>query len=98
MELFIHRGFESDNGAKYKFSDLISDGEGGQLMAEVSMAEPLDSKEVVTTQELAACNMLETGARRKEDLGLSMAEIARHLGAVTSSITRAIEKMVEGTG
>ena len=64
MELFIHGGFESVNVAGYKFSDLISDGEGDQLMAEVSMAEPLDSKEVVTTQELAPSNVLEIGARR----------------------------------
>lgn len=67
MELFIHRGFESVNIAGYKFSDLISDGEGNQLMAEVSMAKPLDSKEVVTTQELAHSSMLEIGARRKEE-------------------------------
>ena len=67
MELFIHRGFESVNVAGYKFSDLISDGEGDQLMAEVSMAKPLDSKEVVTTQELAPSSMLEIGARRKEE-------------------------------
>ena len=64
MELYIHRGFESVNVAEYKFSDLMSDGEGDQLMAEVRMAEPLDSKEVVTTQELAPSNMLEIGARR----------------------------------
>lgn len=61
MELYIHRGFESVNVAGYKFSDLISIGEGDQLMAEVSMAAPLDSKEVVTTLELAPCNMLEIG-------------------------------------
>jgi putative transposase len=36
--------------------------------------------------------------RSREELGLSAAEIARHLGVATSSITRAIEKMVEGTG
>ena len=36
--------------------------------------------------------------RSTEELGLSAAEIARHLGVATSSITRAIEKMVEGTG
>jgi transposase len=36
--------------------------------------------------------------RSREALGLSTAEIARHLGVTTSSITRAIEKMVEGTG
>ena len=35
--------------------------------------------------------------RSREELGLSAAEIARHLGVATSSITRAIEKMVEGT-
>jgi DNA-binding MarR family transcriptional regulator len=29
---------------------------------------------------------------------MGTAEIARHLGVATSSITRAIEKMVEGTG
>ena len=33
-----------------------------------------------------------------EELGLSAAEIARHLVVATSSITRAIEKIVEGTG
>jgi len=36
--------------------------------------------------------------RSREELGLSAAEIARHLGVATSSITRAIEKMVKGTG
>ena len=36
--------------------------------------------------------------RSREELGLSAAEIARHLGVATSSITRAIEKMLEGTG
>lgn len=65
MELFIHRGFESVNVAGYKFSDLISDGEGDQLMVEVSMAEPLDPKEVVTVQELAVSNMLEIEALRE---------------------------------
>lgn len=34
--------------------------------------------------------------RRREELALSAAEIARYLGVATSSITRAIEKMVEG--
>jgi hypothetical protein len=36
--------------------------------------------------------------RSREELGLSAAEIARHLGVATWSVTRAIEKMVEGTG
>jgi len=36
--------------------------------------------------------------RSREELGLSAAEIARHLGVATSSITRAIEKTEEGTG
>ncbi|MFB0505502.1 MAG: transposase [Thermodesulfobacteriota bacterium] len=36
--------------------------------------------------------------RSREELGLSAAEIARHLGVATSSITRAINKMVEGAG
>jgi len=67
MELYIHRGFESVNVAGYKFFDLMSDGEGDQLMAEVRMAEPLDSKEVVTTQALAPSNMLEIGVRRREE-------------------------------
>ena len=46
MELFIHRGFESVNVAGYKFSDLISDGEGDQLMAEVSMAKHSTQKKL----------------------------------------------------
>jgi len=36
--------------------------------------------------------------RRREEFGLSAAEIARHLGVATSSITTVIQKMVEGTG
>ena len=38
------------------------------------------------------------GYRSREELGLSAAESARHLGVAPSSITRAIERMVEGTG
>ena len=36
--------------------------------------------------------------RSREELGLSAAEIARHLGVATSSITRAIEKTEGVTG
>ena len=53
-----------------------------------------------------SCNELESGSRRSmvsraraeiarrgmEELGLSAAEIARHLGVATSSITRAVAK------
>ncbi len=57
-------------------------------------------------------NELRGGSRRKivsemratiekrslDELGLSMAEIARHLGVNTSSITRTIAKLEKGSG
>lgn len=76
----------------------------GATIAEIIDEECAQAK--ISPQEVKKSSPLSNVSRMRdliayqsrEELGLSAVEIAHHLGVATSSITRAIEKMMEGTG